>query len=119
MMAIFGSKNPHPQSLTVGGVTCVMDLLDPARLGEYLTKFQETADFINRAYYPDLVMAAKAYGSEPSVLKDVGVPNLFAYDEFLVGRNEYLIQGGAILNGDISKVYEVNGDKITEEATRA
>ena len=119
MMAIFGSKNPHPQSLTVGGVTCVMDLLDPARLGEYLTKFQETADFINRAYYPDLVMAAKAYGSEPSVLKDVGVSNLFAYDEFLVGRNEYLIQGGAIINGDISKVYEVDGDKITEEATRA
>ena len=119
MMAIFGSKNPHPQSLTVGGVTCVMDLLDPARLGEYLTKFHETADFINRAYYPDLVMATKAYGSEPSVLKDIGVSNLFAYDEFLVGRNEYLIQGGAILNGDISKVYEVDGDKITEEATRA
>ena len=119
MMAIFGAKQPHPQSLTVGGVTCVMDLLDPARLGEYLTKFQETADFINRAYYPDLVMAAKAYGSEPSVLKDVGVSNLFAYDEFLVGKNEYLIQGGVILNGDISKVYEVNGDKITEEATRA
>ena len=111
MMAIFGAKQPHPQSLTVGGVTCVMDLLDPARLGEYLTKFQETADFINRAYYPDLVMAAKAYGSEPSVLKDVGVSNLFAYDEFLVGKNEYLIQGGVILNGDISKVYEVNGDK--------
>ena len=28
MMAIFGGKNPHPQSLVVGGVTCVMDTLE-------------------------------------------------------------------------------------------
>ena len=48
-MAIFGAKNPHPQSLTVGGVTCVMDLLDPARMGEYIVKFQEVQDFVNRA----------------------------------------------------------------------
>lgn len=40
-MAIFGAKNPHPQSLTVGGVTCVMDLLDPARMGEYMVKFKK------------------------------------------------------------------------------
>ena len=32
-MAMFGGKQPHPQSLTVGGVTCVMDLLDPSRMG--------------------------------------------------------------------------------------
>ncbi|CAD7286959.1 nickel-dependent hydrogenase large subunit [Campylobacter suis] len=119
MMAIFGSKNPHPQSLTVGGVTCVMDLLSPARLGEYMTQFNEIAEFVNRAYYPDIVMAAKAYANEPSVLDDIGVGNLYAYDEFLLGRNDYLFKGGIILNGDISKVYDVDDTKITEEATRA
>ncbi|MBR8463982.1 nickel-dependent hydrogenase large subunit [Campylobacter sp. faydin G-24] len=119
MMAIFGSKNPHPQSLTVGGVTCVMDLLNPSRLGEYLTKFQEVVEFVNRAYYPDILMAAKAYGNESSVLNDVGVSNLLCYDEFLVDKNDYLLKGGVILNGDISKVYDVNGDNITEEATRS
>lgn len=119
MMAIFGSKNPHPQSLTVGGVTCVMDLLSPSRLGEYLTKFKETVEFVNRAYYPDIVMAAKAYGNEPSVLNDVGVANFLSYDEFLVGRNDNLFQSGIVLNGDLSKVYEVDDMKITEEATRA
>ncbi|QCD52625.1 nickel-dependent hydrogenase large subunit [Campylobacter sp. RM16192] len=119
MMAIFGSKNPHPQSLTVGGVTCVMDILSPSRLGEYLTKFKEVSEFVNRAYYPDIVMAAKAYGNEPSVLNDVGVANLLSYDEFMVGRNDNLFQSGIILNGDISKVYEVDDMKITEEATRA
>jgi quinone-reactive Ni/Fe-hydrogenase large subunit len=119
MMAIFGAKQPHPQSLTVGGVTCVMDLLDPARLGEYLVKFQEIADFINRAYYPDLVMAGKAYAGEKSVTGDMGVANLFTYKEFQLGANDWLFDSGIILDGDISKVYEVDEDKITEEATRA
>ncbi|MDR2904953.1 MAG: nickel-dependent hydrogenase large subunit [Helicobacteraceae bacterium] len=119
MMAIFGSKQPHPQSLTVGGVTCVMDLLDPARLGEYLVKFQETADFINRAYYPDLVMAGKAYANEGSVNKDFGVKNLFTYKEFQTGANDWLFDSGIILNGDISNVIEVDESKIAEEATRS
>ncbi|MDR2081331.1 MAG: nickel-dependent hydrogenase large subunit [Campylobacteraceae bacterium] len=119
MMAIFGSKQPHPQSLTVGGVTCVMDLLDPARLGEYLVKFQEIADFVNRAYYPDLVMAGKAYAGEKSVTGDMGVANLFTFKEFQLGANDWLFDSGIILDGDISKVHEVDEKKITEEATRA
>ncbi|WP_086298326.1 nickel-dependent hydrogenase large subunit [Campylobacter devanensis] len=118
-MAVFGAKQPHPQSLTVGGVTCVMDLQSPARLGEYMVKFQEMADFINRAYWPDLVMAAKAYANEPSVVNDVGTPNLLTYQDFQIGANEYLFDGGYILNGDISKVFEVDESKITEEATRS
>lgn len=119
MMAIFGGKQPHPQSLTVGGVTCVMDLKSPARLGEYMVKFQEVADFINRAYYPDLVMAGKAYANEASVLGDVGVPNLLTNQTFMVGKNDYLFQSGIIMNGDISKVLEVDESKITEEATHS
>ena len=119
MMAIFGAKNPHPQSLTVGGVTCVMDLMDPARMGEYMSKFAEIKEFVDRAYYPDILMAAKAYANEPSVLNDVGVSNLLCYDEFLIGKNDHLFKGGIILNGDLSKVYDIDEDKITEEATRA
>ncbi|TKX30242.1 hydrogenase 2 large subunit [Campylobacter sp. MIT 12-5580] len=118
-MAIFGAKNPHPQSLTVGGVTCVMDLLSPARMGEYLEKFKEVADFVNRAYYPDLIMAGKKYATEASVVNDVGVPNLFTFQEFQLGANEWLFESGIIKNGDLSKVYEVEEDKITEEATHS
>ncbi|MDR2152499.1 MAG: nickel-dependent hydrogenase large subunit, partial [Helicobacteraceae bacterium] len=91
----------------------------PARLGEYLVKFQETADFINRAYYPDLVMAGKAYATEASVVGDVGTPNLFTFKEFQLGANNWLFDSGIILNGDISKVHEVDESKITEEATRS
>ncbi|PSM51399.1 [Ni-Fe] hydrogenase, large subunit [Campylobacter blaseri] len=119
LMAIFGAKQPHPQSLTVGGVTCVMDILSPTRLGEYLTRFQEVADFVNRAYYPDLVMAGIAYSKEASVLNDVGVANLWTHKEFQISRNEWLFDSGIILNGDLSKVHDLDEDKITEEATHS
>ena len=118
-MAIFGGKNPHPQSLTVGGVTCVMDILNPSRLGEYMVKFQEVADFVNRAYYPDLLMAGGAYAKEPSVLGDVGVANLFTYKEFQYSANEFLFDSGIILNGDLSKIHDLDESKITEEATHS
>lgn len=119
MMAIFGSKNPHPQTLTVGGVTCIMDLETPSRLGEYLTKLKEVQDFVNRAYYPDLVMAGRAYANEPSVLNDIGVSNLYTFREFQLGANEWLFDSGIIFNGNLDKVHDVNPDKITEEATHA
>jgi quinone-reactive Ni/Fe-hydrogenase large chain len=118
-MAIFGGKNPHPQSLTVGGVTCVMDILNPSRLGEYMVKFQEVADFVNRAYYPDLLMAGGAYAKESSVLGDVGVANLFTYKEFQYSANEFLFDSGIVLNGDLSKIHDIDESKITEEATHS
>ena len=31
MQSIFGGKNPHPQSIVVGGVTCVQDIKNPAK----------------------------------------------------------------------------------------
>lgn len=119
MMAIFGGKSPHPQSLAIGGVTCVMDLLNPARMGEYLVKFQNVAEFINNAYYADIVMAAEMYQTEPSVMKPMGVKNFLAHQGFKIGRNDFLFESGIIKNGDLSKVYEIDEDLITEEATHA
>ena len=119
MMAIFGAKQPHPQSLTVGGVTCVADILDPSRLGDWLTKYKEVSDFINRAYYADVVMAAEVYKNEPSVLKGCGVKNFMSYAEIPVNHNETLYSSGIVRNGDISKLFEINEDLITEEATHS
>ena len=119
MMAIFGGKNPHPQSLVVGGVTCVMDILDPARMSEYLTKYKKMADFSKNAYLADIKMAAEAYATEPSVVKPIGVKNFMAFQEFMVGRDEYLFESGYILDGDITKAFDINEDLITEEATHS
>ncbi len=119
LMAIFGGKNPHPQSLTVGGVTCVMDLLDPSRMGEYLTKYQEVADFVKNAYYADTKMVAKAYAKEESVTQKAGTMNFMCHKEMQLNRTEYLFDTGIILDGDLSTVYEINEDLITEEATHS
>lgn len=119
LMAIFGAKQPHPQSLSVGGVTCVMDILDPSRLGDWLTKYKEVADFINRAYYADIVMAAEVYKNEPSVLKGCGVKNFISHEEIPVNKNEFLYSTGVVRNGDISKLLPLDEELITEEATHS
>ncbi len=119
MMAIFGGKQPHPQSLVVGGVSCVMDILDPARMGEYMVKFKKMQDFIKNAYIADIKMAAEMYKTEPSVVKPIGVKNFLAHKEFMIGRDQYLFDSGYILDADISKVFDINEDLITEEATHS
>jgi quinone-reactive Ni/Fe-hydrogenase large subunit len=119
MMAIFGGKNPHPQSLTVGGVTCIMDLQDPARMGEWMAQFKELAHFVINAYQADIIMAAEMYKDEPSVVKPIGIKNFMAHEDMLIGRGEYLFSSGYVLNGDLSKVYDINEDLITEEATHS
>ncbi len=119
MMAIFGGKQPHPQSLTVGGVTCIMDLLDPTRLGEYMTLFEKGANFIENAYQADVLMAGEMYAQEPTVTAQAGVMNFMAHNLMQLGRNDYLFDNGIIKNGDLSKVFEIDEALITEEATHA
>ncbi|MGP1560490.1 MAG: nickel-dependent hydrogenase large subunit [Helicobacteraceae bacterium] len=119
MMAIFGAKQPHPQSLTVGGVTSVMDMLDPSRMGEYLIKFQKAADFVMRAYYADVVMAGKVYANEPSVTIPMNLKNFIAKGAFTLNRKELLFDSGVILDGDLSRVYDIDESKITEDATHS
>ncbi len=119
MMAIFGAKQPHPQTLTVGGITSVMDMLDPSRLGDWLTKYQYVVDFVNRAYYPDVLMAGEVYKNEPSVLRGSGVKNFLSFEEIPLGNGESLYSTGYIKDYDISTLYEVDEKLISEEATHS
>ena len=119
MFAIFGAKQPHPQSLVVGGVTCVRDILSPTRLAQWKEKYKIVKDFIDRAYYADIVMAAEAYGTEETVLGGVGVKNFLAADAFLLNRTENLFQSGYITNGDLSQVFDIDDMKIEEDVTHA
>jgi len=119
LMAMFGGKQPHPQSLTVGGVTCIMDLLDPSRMGEYLTLFQKGVDFVENAYQADVIMAGKIFKDEPSVTQTAGVMNFMSHKEMQLNRSEFLFDTGIIMDGDLSKVFGINEDLITEEATHS
>jgi quinone-reactive Ni/Fe-hydrogenase large subunit len=119
MFAIFGAKQPHGQSLVVGGITSVRDVLSPSRLAEWKSKYEIVKDFIDRAYYADIVMAAEAYGTEGSVLGGLGVKNFLAADAFMLNRTEHLFESGYIKDGDLSKVYDIDENKIKEDVTHA
>lgn len=58
--AIIGGKNPHPQMLIAGGVTCY-DFLDPKRIAEFEELYKKTAAFVNEVYIPDLLLVASQY----------------------------------------------------------
>jgi quinone-reactive Ni/Fe-hydrogenase large subunit len=119
MLAIFGGKQPHPQSLVVGGVTSVRDMLSPARLQEWKQKHDIVTDFIERGYKADIVMAAEAFGGEASVLGGVNVHNFMATNDFVTADGEYIFQQGVIMNGDLKNVTDINPDLIAEDVTHA
>ncbi|WP_282167820.1 nickel-dependent hydrogenase large subunit [Shewanella japonica] len=119
MLAIFGGKSPHPQSLVVGGVTSVRDMLSPARLQEWKQKHAIVQDFILRAYKADIVMAAAAFGSEPSVLGGVNVRNFMATNDFVLADGQYMFDQGVIMNGDLAGVTDIDPDSIKEDVTHA
>lgn len=121
MMAIFGGKNPHPQSLVVGGVTCVMDALDAHRLGQYLYRLYEVKKFYETAYLPDVLLAAEYYKGEGAANIGAGVKNYIAYGGFPLDDywNETLLPRGIVLAGDLKKSPAIDEVKITENVTHA
>lgn len=119
LMAILGGKQPHPQSLVVGGVTCVRDLLDPSRLAEWKTRFENVKEFIERAYYPDVLMAAKMFGAEASVTQAVAVPNFISGEGIALNATENLFNSGYILNKDLTKAFDIDESLIMEECTHS
>jgi len=117
-IAIFGGKTPHPQSIVVGGVTSVNDMLNPQRLNDYLFIIKEAKDFIDRAYLPDAILLSEVYRDE--IKQGIGR----AHGNFLsVGGYEFdgeeLFCNGVIYKHDFEKVLDFDESKITEEIDRA
>ncbi len=133
MQAIFGGKNPHPQSIVVGGVTCVQDIKNPARIALFKTLLKEGREFIKRAYLPDIYMAGTMYKAEATdkeaTYKGVGgtgggLLSYMSYGDFKLDDTGFykaaqLFPSGLVLDGDISKAIELDPAKITEDVTHA
>ena len=133
MQAIFGGKNPHPQSIVVGGVTCVQDIQNPARIALFKQLLKEGTEFIKRAYLPDVYMAGTMYAKEATdkeaTYKGVGgtgggLLSYMSYGDFRLDdtgfyHSELLFPSGVVKEGDISKVFELDTSKITEDVTHS
>jgi len=113
MHAIFGAKNPHLQSLVVGGVSCAADL-NPDRVSEFLYLWKETMAFVNNVYIPDLLAVAGFYKDWGAI---GGTTNFLCYGEFPQSAKEpesLFFPRGAIFKRNLAKVENVDPAKITE-----
>ena len=139
MQAIFGGKNPHPQSIVVGGVTCVQDIQNPARIALFKQLLQESTKFIKQAYLPDVYMAGTMYADEATDSKATftelmqgkgiggtggGLLNYMAYGGFRLDDTGFykaktLFPRGIVYGGDLSKVEDVDPQKIAEDVTHS
>lgn len=124
LMAIFGGKMPHPQSLVVGGVTCVQDIKNPERLALFKTLLKKHTHFIKTAYLPDLAMAGVKYVDEALAGTGGGLKNFMTYGDFRLDdtgfyKSALLFPSGVVLDGDLSKVYPFDQTKVAEDVTHA
>ena len=116
MHAIFGGKNPHPQSLVVGGITSVGDLT-PDRIAEFLYITKETQEFIEKVYIPDLLAVASFYKDWGAI---GGTSNFMAFGEFPTNAKETdkFMPSGYINKRDLAGLQETDQAKVTEDVTR-
>ena len=124
MQAIFGGKMPHPQSIVVGGVTCINDIKNPARIQEFKSLLKKAREFVKRAYLSDVLMAGTVYADEALDGTGAGLKSFMSYGDFRLNDNGFyksdlLFKSGVVLNGDISKLIPLDQSKITEDVTHA
>ena len=121
MHAILGSKNPHPQTFLVGGMSTAIDpdsqtALNDDKLEEIRLILVKAREFVEKVYIPDLLAVASFYKEWAGI--GGGVGNFLTYGEFPSdnsGKQEVLwLPRGAIIGKDLSKVYPVDEQKITE-----
>ena len=117
---IFGGKNPHPNYL-VGGIPCSFNLDDVNAINteklNYVSKLlKDAADFIEQVYIPDLMAIAGFYKDWAAI--GGGLKNYMAYGDLPTkgygNVDSFKFQRGAILDRDLTRVYDVNGKDENE-----
>jgi hydrogenase large subunit len=116
---VFGGKNPHPNWL-VGGVPCPINVSDTGAVGainiERLNLVKRIIDdsrqFVEQVYLPDLMAIASFY-KDWTYGGGLSSTNVLSYGDIPDHANDYsaanlLLPRGAIINGDLSTVHEVD-----------
>ena len=114
-MAVFGGKNPHPQFLVAGGVTCY-DALTPERIAEFEGLYKEVSTFVKEVYIPDLLLVAGAYKDWAGL---GGTHNFMTFGEFPAAGGERDLSSrwfkpGVIFDRNLSTLKPFDPLKIEE-----
>ena len=118
IQTIFGGKNPHPNWL-VGGVPSPINIDDIGAVGavnlERLNMIGniigQSIAFIDQVYIPDLLAIASFYKDWGAIGGGLSSKNVLAYGDFPDRANDdksMLMPGGAIVNGDLKQVHDVD-----------
>jgi len=120
IQTIFGGKNPHPNWL-VGGVPSPINVDGTGAIGAvnmaWLNMVKDicdrTIEFVDQVYIPDLLAVAGFYKDWAQWGGGLSGKNVLAYGEFPEIPNDYsnnslALPSGVILNGDLTKVYDVD-----------
>ncbi|MBK1679826.1 nickel-dependent hydrogenase large subunit [Rhodocyclus tenuis] len=116
---IYGGKNPHPNWL-VGGVPCAINVSDVGAVGAVNMErlnlvssiIDRTIDFVDQVYLPDLQAIASFY-KDWTYGGGLSSKSVLSYGDIPERANDYsasnlLLPRGAIINGDLSKIHEVD-----------
>ncbi|MEZ0574478.1 nickel-dependent hydrogenase large subunit [Halodesulfovibrio aestuarii] len=112
-MAIFGGKNPHPQFMQVGGVTCYKSL-EKEKLKQFRDLLMQTKNFIDQVYIPDLLAIAGQYKDWTQY---GGCTNFLTFGEFPTKGQELdsrYFPAGIVMNRDFGNVQKFDPNKIAE-----
>lgn len=116
---IFGGRNPHPNWL-VGGMPCSINVDQTGSTGAvgmvWLNMVSDiinkSIDFIDQVYIPDIKAIASFY-TDWGYGGGLAGKNMLSYGDFPINANDWsndnlMLPAGAIINGDLSQVYEVD-----------
>jgi [NiFe] hydrogenase large subunit len=118
MHAIFGAKNPHLQTLVVGGVTSIKDLT-PERIIKFLSLWRETQDFVEKVYIPDLLAVASFYKDWGAI---GGTSNFLCWGDLPqsdIEPDSHFLPRGVIMKRDLAGIKMAAHEKVAEDVVRA
>lgn len=116
-MALFAGKNPHAQTMVVGGVTCY-DSLRPEVVEHFRSIWRRTLEFVEHAMMPDIRLLAKRH---PEAMEYGNTRNFFAFSDFAdaeTGRDPYF-RSGVLRGNDLDRTEDLDMDSITEHVSRS
>lgn len=113
---ILGGKNPHPH-FVVGGVASAIDInsdtaLNTEKLNQIQHLIKQAKEVVEKLYLPDLLTIASFYKDWGAIGKGYG--NYMTFGDFpdpgkdIRDVDSYLFPRGAILNGDLSTIHDVD-----------
>ncbi|PLX79604.1 MAG: hydrogenase 2 large subunit [Desulfuromonas sp.] len=124
--AVLGSKNPHPQTFLVGGMSTPIhpdsqNAINADKIAYLMKLFKQAREFVEKVYIPDVLAVAPFYLDWAGI--GGGVGNFLSYGDFPEsGGNDvgsYYFPRGVIMGKDLANLMEMDEAKITEYVTNS